>query len=146
MQKYRDAEIKSFEFNDLKSSHVVTQGEFQSFSFKTLTGESVNSTKASDESIRSERDFAAKNNFKIDDIVKDYRGLSRQEQTDLEKKIQAEVKRRLEASFQDAYKEGLEKGRLEGEARAYQEVEAKMADQRARAETESNKAKMIHIN
>jgi flagellar assembly protein FliH len=130
MQKYRDAEIKSFEFNDLKSNHVVTQqGEFQSFSFKTLTGESVNSTKASDESIRTERDFAAKNNFKIDDIVKDYRGLSRQEQTDLEKKIQAEVKRRLEASFQDAYKEGLEKGRLEGEARAYQEVEAKMHEQ-----------------
>ena len=126
MQKYRDAEIKNFEFNDLKGTHVVTQGEFQAFSFKTLTGESVNSVKASDESLRSERDFAAKNNFKIDDIVKDYRGLSRQEQSDLEKKIQTEVKRRLEATYQDAYKEGLEKGRLEGEARAFTEAQESM--------------------
>ena len=114
MQKYRDAEIKSFEFSDLQGSHVVTQNKLQAFEFKTLTGESVNRTNVSDEDIRSERKYEKKNNFKIDDTVRDYRGLSRQEQTDLEQKIQAEVERRLQAAYQDAYNEGLEKGRQEG--------------------------------
>jgi flagellar assembly protein FliH len=121
MQKYRNAEIKSFEFSDLKGNHVVTQTQFQSFEFKTLEGESVTSNVASQEEIRSERNFAQKNNFKIDDIVQDYRGLSRQEQTDLEKRIQQEVKRRLDASFEDAYKEGLEKGHAEGKELALSE-------------------------
>lgn len=121
MQKYRDAEVKSFEFSDLKGTHVVTQTQFQSFEFKTLQGESVNSTKISDSEIRSERKFEKKNNFKIDEIVRDYRGLSRQEQNDLEQKIQAEVTRRLEAAYQEAYKEGLEKGREEGKEAALSE-------------------------
>lgn len=125
MQKYRDAEIKSFEFSDLQGSHVVSQSQFQSFEFKTLNGESVTSEKISDEDIRSERSFEKKNNFKIDGIVREYRGLSRQEQTDLEQKIQAEVARRLESAYQEAYKEGIEKGREEGKEAAqaeYQEI------------------------
>ena len=126
MQKYRSSDIKSFEFSDLKGTHVVTQTNFQSFEFKTLNGESVTSEKASDEDIRSERKYAQKNNFKIDDTVRDYRGLSRQEQNDLEQKIQAEVKRRLDAAYEDAYKEGLEKGKAEGKEIAIQELHQAM--------------------
>lgn len=121
MQKYRDTDIKPFSFTDLKSTHVVSQNQFQSFEFKTLTGESVTAEKASEDEIRSERKFEQKNNFKIDELVRDYRGLSRQEQTDLEQKIQEEVKRRLEAAYQDAYQEGLEKGRAEGKEEALNE-------------------------
>lgn len=121
MQKYRDTDIKPFSFTDLKSTHVVSQTQFQSFEFKTLTGESVTAEKASEEEIRSERKYEAKNNFKIDETVRDYRGLSRQEQNDLEHKIQEEVKRRLEAAYQDAYQEGLEKGRAEGKEEALNE-------------------------
>lgn len=126
MQKYRSSDIKSFEFSDLKGTHVVTQTNFQSFEFKTLNGESVTSEKASDEDIRAERKYAQKNNFKIDDTVRDYRGLSRQEQNDLEQKIQAEVKRRLDAAYEDAYKEGLEKGKAEGKEIAIQELHEAM--------------------
>lgn len=126
MQKYRSSDIKSFEFSDLKGTHVVTQTNFQSFEFKTLDGESVTSEKVSDEDIRSERKYAQKNNFKIDDTVRDYRGLSRQEQNDLEQKIQAEVKRRLDAAYEDAYKEGLEKGKAEGKEIAIQELHEAM--------------------
>lgn len=127
MDKNRNTEIKPFKFSDLESDHVVSHGQFQSFEFKTLTGESVTSVKASDAEIRSERSFAQKNNFKIDDIVRDYRGLSKQEQTDLEKKIQDEVKRRLEASYEDAYREGLEKGKEEGKALAMAEFTESLA-------------------
>jgi len=122
MQKYRTSDIKSFEFSDLEGTHIVSQANFKSFEFKTLDGESVTSEKVSDEEIRSERKYAQKNNFKIDDTVRDYRGLSRQEQTDLEQKIQAEVKRRLDAAYDDAYREGLEKGKAEGKEIAIQEL------------------------
>jgi len=114
MEKFRNAEIKSFEFADLNGTHVVGQSQFQSFEFKTLTGESVSSQKISETDIRVERKFAEKNNFKIDAIVRDCRGLTRQEQTDLEEKIEKEVQIRLEAAYAEAYKEGLEKGRSEG--------------------------------
>lgn len=126
MQKYRTAEIKTFEFSDLQGSHVVSQTQFQSFEFKTLNGETVTAEKVSEEDIRSERKFAQKNNFKVDDIVRDYRGLSRQEQNDLEQKIQAEVTRRLETAYQEAYTEGLEKGREEGKEAAMTEYHAAM--------------------
>lgn len=126
MQKYRTAEIKTFEFSDLQGSHVVSQTQFQSFEFKTLNGETVTAEKVSEEEIRSERKFAQKNNFKVDDIVRDYRGLSRQEQADLEQKIQAEVTRRLETAYQEAYTEGLEKGREEGKEAAMTEYHAAM--------------------
>jgi hypothetical protein len=77
MEKYRNAEVKSFEFADLNGTHVVGQTQFESFEFKTLSGEFVSSTKISETDIRVERKFAEKNNFKIDAIVRDCRGLTR---------------------------------------------------------------------
>lgn len=114
MQKYRNAEVKKFEFNDLKGTHVVSNGSFQAFEFQTLEGETVKSSSISQEDIRQERELAARSNFKIDSIVRDLRGLSRQEQNDLEEKIQAEVQKRLEVAYASAYEEGLQRGREEG--------------------------------
>lgn len=127
MQKYRNAEIKTFEFSDLQGTHVITQSQFQSFEFKTLDGKPVNTVKISEEEIRTERSFAKKNNFKVDDIVRDLRGLSRQEQDDLEEKIQAEVQRRVEAAYEAAYQKGLEKGREEGKEAALNEYQEQLA-------------------
>lgn len=126
MQKYRNAEIKSFEFADLQGTHVITQTQFKSFEFDTLSGKPVASEDVSQESIRTERNFAKKNNFKIDDIVQDCRGLTKQEQNDLEERIQSEVKRRLETAFEEAYQEGLEKGREEGREIALNEYQASL--------------------
>lgn len=121
MQKYRQTEIKTFEFADLQGTHVVSQTQFQSFEFKTLDGKPVTTEKVTEEEIRIERKFAQKNNFKVDDIVRDCRGLSRQEQNDLEEKIQIEVKKRLEEAYQEAYQQGLEQGREEGKEAALAE-------------------------
>lgn len=114
MDKYRNAEVKKFEFNDLKGTHVVSSGSFQAFEFKTLEGDTLKTASVSEEDIRQERDLAAKSNFKIDEIVSDLRGLSRQEQNDLEERIQEEVKKRLEVAYAEAYEEGLQRGREEG--------------------------------
>ena len=120
MHKFRNSEIKNFEFSDLKGTHVVTQQtDFKTFNFGELTGEVANREIVTDEDVRSERGFETKNNFKIDGVVRNSRGLARQEQSDFEKRIDQEVKKRLEAAYQDAYKEGLELGKAEGKAEAF---------------------------
>ncbi len=127
MQKFRHSEIKPFEFSDLQGTHVIEKTNFKPFEFGSLNGDAVNSQKISEEEIRSERKFAEKNDFKFDDVVRDYRGLSRQEHSDLEEKIQAEVKKRIENAYQDAYKEGLEKGRVEGRDLIMKEMATQMS-------------------
>jgi flagellar assembly protein FliH len=122
MSKHRQAEIKTFSFSDLNSDHVVSGSKFQAFSFQNLGGVE-DKTKVSDEVVRQERSFEKKNNFRIDEKVRQSRGLAGQEQNDTEKAISAEVERRLAAAFQDAYKEGLEKGRLEGKSESLEQFQ-----------------------
>src|SRR5690606_26018848 len=64
--------------------------------------------------------------------VQDCRGLTRQEQNDLEERIQSEVKKRLEAAFEEAYQEGLEKGREEGREIAVNEYQASLTQKAER--------------
>jgi flagellar assembly protein FliH len=127
MQKFNDSTIKPFTFTDLETVNGKSAGQFQAFEFKTLSGEAVNSAAITDEEIRSERNFAKLNNFKIDGIVQDYRGLSKQEQADFEKRINEEVKARLEDAFRLAYEEGVEKGREEAKAEAAVKLEKELA-------------------
>ncbi len=129
MQKLRDAKISSFEFSDLKGTHVISQSELRPFEFKTLSGESVTRKTSSDETLRLERGFEKKGNFRIDEVVRDSRGHARQEQSDLELRIQSEVKRRLEALQKEAFEQGLEEGRAEGKQQAYAEHQELLAAQ-----------------
>lgn len=125
MQKYRGTDIRPFEFTDLKGDHVVSGNGFRPFVFEDIQGESVNGAKApSEEVIRKERSFEKNTSFKIDGLVREYRGLSRQEQSDLEQKIEQEVKARLETAYQEAYAEGLARGIEEGRSKAQEEWEA----------------------
>jgi len=119
MQKYRSSDIKSFEFSALEGTHVVSNGDFKAFTFGELTGEAAKSENITEDSLRSERTFERENNFKIDGTVRDSRGLTRQEHSDYEKKIEDEVARRLELVKQAAYVEGIEKGEIEGKAEAF---------------------------
>lgn len=128
MEKSGNSNIKLFQFSDLQGTHVVTQNNFKPFEFQTLDGVSVTAVNTSEEEIRSERKYAQKNSFKVDSLVSDYRGLSRQEQSDLEQKIQQEVKRRLDAAYDQAIQEGLEKGREEGKEQAIKEFHAAMGE------------------
>lgn len=119
MQKYRSSDIKAFEFSALEGTHVVSNGEFKTFTFGELTGESLKSENITEDSLRSERTFEKNNNFKIDGAVRDSRGLSRQEHSDFEKRIEDEVVRRLELVREAAYQDGIEQGKVEGKAEAF---------------------------
>ncbi len=130
MQKYRDSEIKPFQFNDLQGESVSSRGSgFKPFAFDELNGESVNSQTASEEDIRTERTHERKSNFKIDSAVRELRGISRQEKSDFEAQVEAEVQRRLSAVQEQAYQEGLEQGKNEGRDQAYQEYQSELNGQ-----------------
>lgn len=123
-----DNKIRPFEFADLNSSHVVSQNQFKPFEFKVLDGESLKSLSISDEDIKRERTFASNSNFKIDDAVRKSRGLTGQEQNELEQKIQAEVNRRLSVAHEEAYKKGYDLGREEGKNESISHFEKVLAE------------------
>ena len=119
--KYHNPDIKPFSFNDLKSDHVVGgEKAFKAFSFQNFD-KAIDPHKVDDEQVRTERGFEKKNNFRIDDKVRQLRGLAGQEQNDTERAISEEVERRLALAYEDAYREGLEKGRLEGKEESLSE-------------------------
>jgi flagellar assembly protein FliH len=122
MHKFNFSDVKPFEFSDIKGDHIVVKPKHEEFIFQDIQGKPFNSERPSEETIREERSFEKKNEFKIDNTVRESRGISRQEASDFEKKIQEEVDRRVKTSFQEAYQEGLKKGAAEGRALAAQEV------------------------
>ena len=126
MQKYRDSEVKSFEFSDLKGVRDVQKDEFKEFRFNDLNGEVFKNEKVTEDTLRNERIFEKKHNFKIDTAVRDSRGLSRQEKIDFESTTQQEVQKRLDAAYQEAFNQGLDKGREEGKAEALALHEAEL--------------------
>lgn len=112
MQKYKASDIKTFEFSALEALANNLEKPAEEFSFKVFAEEKV--SKTADETIRQERGFEKKNNFQINDVVRNSRGLAAQEESDYEKRVQEEVKKRLEISFKEAINEGREQGRAEG--------------------------------
>ncbi len=132
MVKNRDAEIRSFEFSDLQSSHVVSNGGFQPFTFGEINKTPFNKEKTSEDQLRQERSFEENTSFRIDDVVRQSRGLSRQEQNDLQTKIEAEVQIRLKKAYEEAYQEGLKQGQEAGKAEAAahfeEELQAKLTE------------------
>lgn len=114
MDKFKNSEIKPFVFSDLQGSHVVTQPRPEKFQFQDLSGAVIRPEKPAQETIRLERQLEQKNSFKIDKVVRDHRGISEQENDDLEARVSAEVNRRVEEIYQQAFEQGMEAGRQEG--------------------------------
>jgi len=114
MQKYKNAEIKKFTFNELRGEHVVLNGNVEAFEFRELNGKIVTQEKASPEMIRQELTLERKHNFKIEDTVRELRGISKQEKNDFENLVEAEVNKRIEQIYQDAYDKGFAKGQDDG--------------------------------
>jgi len=141
MEKSRVApsEVKPFTFSSLEASPVNTQGSARNFEFRDLTGAVTTEHKPNAKIIRAEREAEAKSQFKIDAIVRDLRGLTGQEKDDLETRINQQVEKRLKETREAAYREGLEKGRMEGADAALQEA-------MARHETQINEVEEMVTN
>jgi flagellar assembly protein FliH len=118
------SEVKPFSFNSLEGTPLGGQSTTRNFEFRDLSGGATAQNKPAAKIIRSEREAEAKTQFKIDAIVRDLRGLTGQEKDDLEARINQQVEKRLKETREAAYREGLEKGRMEGADAALQEAMA----------------------
>lgn len=110
----RPHEVKSFEFNQL-NGNVATS---VTSDFKLMDLDKTNQSIRHQTIIRQERENANLHQFRIDKIVSELRGLTRQEQDDLEKKINIQVEDRVNKIKETAYLDGIEKGKLLGSEKA----------------------------
>jgi flagellar assembly protein FliH len=74
--------------------------------------------------IRKERSNATKSSFAIAPIVREHRGMNRQEELEKQRLIQEEVERQLIRIQEQAYKEGFEKGLKDGKEEVFNETRA----------------------
>lgn len=116
------AQVKSFSFGSFEPTTEAKPVSYQPFEIPELGGTSVNRVQVTSKVIRAEREAESKSQFRVDEIVRDLRGLTGQEKNDLETRISTEVEKRLRETRESAYREGLEKGRLEGSDAAMKEA------------------------
>lgn len=124
--KADEAKVKKFEFGQLVPSEEATIENSDSFELKSLRFAQDFKHNITEESIRSEREFEAQSGFKIDHKIKEHRGLKKQEIEDYEKRVSEEVQRRLLSIKEQAYQEGFDQGKKEGEEKAYLEAKEEL--------------------
>ena len=113
----------------------INEYEFQSFSgnsdvegavdynFSDLDNETLKvESKEHQEVIMRDRKAADKVNFKISPIVKEHRGIYSQENDEKEKRIQAEIHRRLEILRNEAISQGREEGLKKGREEVFTQL------------------------
>lgn len=120
--KLKDEEIVDYQFLDLKGvplNESTTNYEFSDINMVTPAKE-----KEHQEVIRNERAHANRSNFKVAPIVKEHRGMIKQEENERETQIQNEVSRRLLLIEEEAYERGFQRGQEDGREEVYRETQA----------------------
>ena len=121
--------VQEFSFGELIPSGDSSPKNLDSFDFKSLSFAQDLKHDLTEESIRQERGFESRSDFKISDVVKDHRGLKKQEQEDYQKNVAEEVEKRITELRTEAYREGFEKGKEEGHKKAYDEAKEQFESQ-----------------
>ena len=138
-------EVKEFSFGQLIPSENEN-AEFiadDSFELKSLKDVSDFKNAITDELLREERAFESQSSFQIDGVVREHRGIRKQEEQELETKIAEEVAKRVEALKEQAYNEGFAKGQEDGHAQAYTEAVANFEEKISQF---SNELTQLKIN
>ena len=104
-----DFEIQDYKFKAFKVPEDK-EDEAQEYEFKDLKNVIKRVDLIKEEVLIHERKLAEDNDFNITPVVKEHRGLKRQEEIEREKKILREVEKRVDLIKEDA----IEEGKLEG--------------------------------
>lgn len=142
MASNKEQDIKVFKFGQLKpssASDVVSpyrpEAIDPALDFKR---------KIPAEVIRGERELEKNSSFKISEMVREHRGIKRQEAEDIEAQVEAEVQRRLENiaanAREEGYQAGLERGREEAYAESRTHFETIVDDFKNEVESIANKS------
>lgn len=120
--KNRELAVQSFKFGELIPAEIDTVKNANSFQFQSLSYAQNLKHNLTEESIREERGFESRSDFKISKIIKEHRGLKQQELEDYNKEVREEVERRISEMRTEAYREGFEKGKELGRNQAYEQA------------------------
>ncbi len=115
--------VAKYEFEPLFDDSIAKE-EFRSFEFKTLKKDQINEVKEHERSIKIERREAEKSSFAIAPIVREHRGINKQEEIEKERLLQEEVERQLVRIQEQAYRDGFEKGLKDGKEEVFNETRA----------------------
>jgi len=124
----KNTEVSEYAFENFSKSNVNSAGDVSDYSFLDFTKDGViNNTKHEDQ-IRIEKRFAKEKNFEISPVVKRFRGLKKQEDSEIEQKIEHEIVIRLEKVKTEAYKNGLTQGKEDGKRLIMEELSLEIDD------------------
>ncbi|MFZ4713869.1 MAG: FliH/SctL family protein [Bacteriovoracaceae bacterium] len=115
----RYGEIQSYSFNELNST--ATSSKVTEFKLPDLSQKLTTKIKVPDNVIRKEREHATQSNFKISSMVKEHRGIVKQEEEDYQIRVETEVEKRLQTIQEEAYQAGYNAGLELGSKQAYEE-------------------------
>jgi flagellar assembly protein FliH len=97
-------------------------GKVESFTMQEIDGTTYQASEQHQGIIRKEREKAYDTMFEVEKVVEEHRGLKKQAKDDFERKVEAEVHKRIQQAKEVAYKEGFEKGHADGHQKAYTEA------------------------
>lgn len=117
--------VSNYEFEPLFSDSVAKEG-LETFEFKPIERGQIVDTQKHERTIHHERKLAEEKQFKIAPIVREHRGLNRQEDLEKQRLIQEEVERQLVRIQDQAYKDGFNKGLEEGQEEVYRQTRAEV--------------------
>lgn len=116
------AEVTDYQFQSFNEVEEGS-GNVKLFEFKPLFSNSQVAAKADfQKTIKNERTAAKTSNFKVNPIVEQFRGLKDQEEQEYEERVALEVKRRVEAISEEAYKAGFEEGVNQGREEIFDQM------------------------
>lgn len=122
MEKASQLEVTDYHFKDLKG--VPVNESTTDYEFQDIDKISPEQAEKLENLIKIERDHATRTNFKVAPIVREHRGMIRQEEAERETQIQNEVSRRLLSIEEEAYRKGFERGQEDGREEVYRETQA----------------------
>lgn len=117
--------ILNYEFQPLFKESETKEG-LSEFEFKPLSRNHVMDVKEHEKVIKIERKVAQKNSFEIAPIVREHRGMNRQEDLERQRLIQEEVEKQLVRIQDQAYREGFEKGLQDGQEEVFSQTRAEV--------------------
>jgi len=123
--------ISDYEFQPLFDDSEAEKG-LTSFEFQPLEEGQIRNVQEHERTIKIERSHAKEKNFTIAPIVREHRGMNRQEELERQRLIQEEVEKQLARIQDQAYKEGFEKGHKDGQEEVFRQTRAEV-DQKVEA-------------
>ena len=114
-------EITSFSFPEF-SGAANSETDASEFLYRDLSQSTPLKVKEKAQIIKAERTQAEKAGFTISPIVREYRGIARQEVDERERRIEDEVQKRLEFLKQQAFEEGFQEGVEQGKAEVFDQT------------------------